>query len=66
MNPDDKMYDAPTDPEELKARLYGIIVYANDGEVWHWDDPGPPPPWVKNPYIPPQPTPESSPHNRDE
>ena len=61
MTPEDEAFDAPTDPEELKARLYGIVVVAEGGEEWYWDDPKPQPMGPMWPPISTQPAPESPP-----
>jgi hypothetical protein len=38
MSPEKNESDSPTDPVELQKRLYGIIDYAEDAEVWYWND----------------------------
>ena len=32
-------FDAPTDPEALKALLYGVVVVASDEGDWYYGDP---------------------------
>lgn len=39
MNHDENTFVAPKDPEELRARLYGVVMEAQGGDEWYWDDP---------------------------
>ncbi len=56
---DDKTFDVPTDPDELKARLYGIVADTEGGEDWYWDGPTPMPEEPLTPPNLPNPTRES-------
>jgi hypothetical protein len=43
MENEDRKFDAPIDPVELKARLFGVVASTETGEEWYWDDSTPMP-----------------------
>jgi hypothetical protein len=43
METENKEFDAPANPQELRARLFGVVANTEAGDEWYWDDPAPMP-----------------------